>query len=187
MNHGRDEGRRMISFTHFCYENLRRRRLRLECDAVAEAFEATHQVSRHAARVEPVEIARAQILVRGSRRKHVVGGDEDLVADCHGCALGAPAGAQAMELVAEVAALLAGSGDRRLDQGCPEVHVPLASAGGLPFPGTLVVPRTYARPGAATCLALGKTLMSVPSSARRTAARMWLTPGICSNSWRCSW
>ena len=84
------------------------RRFWSERDLVAQAFKPADEVSSSLSLLDPVQVGGAEISVRDPSRQHVIGGDEDLMGDGHRRPLRAPSGPKAVELVAEVAALLVG-------------------------------------------------------------------------------
>src|SRR5580765_5988413 len=129
--------------------SLRRLRgLGSEGDLVAEPLQATHEIARGSALLDAVQVGGTEIPVRQSRGQHVVRGDEDLVADGHGGALGPAAGPESVELVAEVPAFLVRRRHGRLPQRRPEVHVALPGASPLVFARALIVVGTDAGPRA---------------------------------------
>src|SRR5262245_6542701 len=107
------------------------RRLLSERDLVAKTLKTTHEVPRRPSPLESVQVGATEIFVRPTCRQHVVRRDKDLVRDGHRRPLGAAAGAKAVELVAQVAAVLSGGGHRGLHEGRSQVDV--AAPGGGAF------------------------------------------------------
>jgi len=108
--------------------------------------------------------------------EHVIDGDQDFMRDCHGRAF-VPT---SVKLVAQI-----GSLDRGCCMGPFKYTLPLGMRLFLRLPADSLLPgQTPAQE--ASCETLWNTLMSTPSSAMMTAAKVQSTPGISSNKASCA-
>src|SRR5215210_271329 len=131
-------GSRYLAGNHLLYQGL---------DRVAEGGEMPDEARRPVALGPAVEVVGAEILEEGAVWEHVVGGGQDGGGDGADRLFRAAAGAQALELGLEVAALLARRRPGALHEGGLQPGRAVAQAGGAALARALVATRAQARPG----------------------------------------
>src|SRR5712691_11384802 len=121
--------------------------------------------------VELVQVEISQVVVRDLLGKHVIDGGQDFVGYCHRRPLVPAPSLETVELVPQVGALGLGCRVGGFYQCRLQIDIAFGDAAALALAGRFVVPgHTPAQE--ASCETLSNTLMSTPSSAIITAARV---------------